>query len=109
MAKLQEIKFKASNIIKGIFSVDIVVEDIGRLSVGLDEKSILTYTSADFEESLTSLGDEFEQGETMYYFGYYSLMSNKYIIPFEDALNALDDWIDRGILSKNIKWTDQLF
>lgn len=106
---LQEAKNKASTIIKGIFAVDILVKDIGRISIGLDEKCILTYTSEDFEKSLTSLGDESAQGETMYYFGDYSLMSNKYIISFTNALTVLEELIYTGALSESIKWTEQLF
>lgn len=51
-----------------IFSADVAVEGSGRLSVGLNENCILTYTSEDFEETLTSLGNEDAQGDTEYYF-----------------------------------------
>ena len=108
-SRLEEIKNEASDIIKSVFSVDVVVEDIGRISIGLDEKSILSYTSADFEETLTSLGDESALGETTYYFGDYSLMSNKYIVPYSEALNAIELWINHGELSAKIKWTETLY
>ena len=85
-ACLQRIKAEALPVIDGIFSADVVIGGLGRISVGLDSKCILTYTSKDFEETLTSLGDETAQGETMYYFGDYTLMSNKYIIPYEQAM-----------------------
>ena len=75
----------------------------------LDSKCILTYTSEDFEETFTSLGDETAQGETVYYFGDYTLMSNKYIIPYEQAMEAIKVSVDTGKLSKSIKWTDKLF
>ena len=107
--RLHEIKNDAAVFIKGIFSVDIVIQDIGRISIGLDEKCILSYTSADFEEVLTSLGDKSAQGYTMYYFGDCSLMSNKYIIQYKDALNVLEVWIREGSLSDNIKWTKELY
>lgn len=36
------------------------------MSIGLDDRSILTYISEDFEEALTSLGDESAQVETIW-------------------------------------------
>lgn len=49
-ACLQRIKAKALPVIDGIFSADVVIGGLGRISVGLDSKCILTYTSEDFEE-----------------------------------------------------------
>ncbi len=86
-----------------------MIGGLGRISVGLDAKCILTYTSEDFEETLTSLGDETAQGETVYYFGDYTLMSNKYIIPYEQAVETIKVSANTGKLSKSIKWTDKLF
>ena len=106
---LQHIKNEVANTIQAIFCVDIVVEKKGRLSIGLDDRSILTYISEDFDEALTSLGDKLAQGETMYYLGEYSLMSNKYVIPFAKAINAVDYWICQGKLSDVIEWTDEIF
>ena len=100
---------EASTVMEIIFSADVVVEGSGRLSVGLNENCILTYTSEDFEETLTSLGNEDAQGDTEYYFGDYTLMSNKYIIPFDDAVKVLEVWINSGKLSNSIKWTDKLY
>lgn len=56
-ACLQRIKAEALPVIDGIFSADVVIGGLGRISVGLDSKCILTYTSEDFEETLTSLGN----------------------------------------------------
>ena len=109
IVRLNEIKNEAATDIKVIFSVDIVNDDMGRLSIGLNDKSIVTYTSADYEETLTSLGDELAEGKTTYYFGDHSLMSNKYIISYKDALNVLETWITTGTLSREIKWTNELF
>ncbi len=107
-ADLLHIKNKAAATIHAIFCVDIVIEKIGRLSIGLDDRSILTYISEDFEEALTSLGDESAQVETMYYLGDYSLMSNRYVIPFDTALSAVDYWLCQGGLSDAIEWTDKI-
>ena len=108
-ACLQKIKAEALPVIDGIFCADVVIGGFGRISVGLDSKCILTFTSEDFEETLTSLGDETAQGETVYYFGDYTLMSNKYIIPYEQAMEAIKVSVDAGKLSKSIKWADKLF
>ena len=109
LSVLQKIKSEASTVMEIIFSADVVVVGSGRLSVGLNENCILTYTSEDFEETLTSLGNEDAQGDTEYYFGDYTLMSNKYIIPFDDAVKVLEVWINSGKLSNSIKWTDKLY
>jgi hypothetical protein len=106
--KLNQIRGEASNVINAVFSVDVVVDGIGRISVSLDERSILSYTSDDYEKTLTSRGDETAEGETLYYFGDYSLMSNKYIIPYEDAISVLELWISDATLSDRIKWIDRL-
>ena len=102
--RLQEIKDLAFPLIKGIFSVDIVIVSIGRISIALDEKCILAYSSDDFKENLTSLGDEFAKGDTMYYFGDYSLMSNKYVVSYSDTLNELEHWIQYRVIGNKIKW-----
>jgi len=44
-ACLQRIKAEALPVIDGIFSADVVIGGLGRISVGLDSKCILTYTS----------------------------------------------------------------
>lgn len=109
ISTLQKITIEASSITEISFSADVVVEGAGRISVGLGQKCILAYTSEDFEETLTSLGDEDAEGETLYYFGDYTSMSNKYIISFDDAIKVLDVWIENGKLSDSVKWTDKLF
>ena len=54
-ACLQKIKAEALPVIDGIFCADVVIGGFGRISVGLDSKCILTFTSEDFEETLTFL------------------------------------------------------
>lgn len=109
MVQLEQIRTEAAELFQAIFCVDIVIENTGRLSIGLDDRSILTYTSADFEESLTSLGDRSAQGETMFYAGDYSLMSDKYIVPYVKAMAVVKSWIDEGQIGDIIEWTDELF
>ena len=107
--RLQEVKNEAAAIINGIFTADIVVTGIGRISVALDEKCILTYTSDNLEDMQTSLGDEFAQGEAVYYFGDYSNMSNKYVISYKEALAVLEEWVRLGTISNKIKWTKIIY
>ena len=109
LSTFQKIAIEASSKIKIIFTADVVVEGVGRISVGLNQKCILAYTSEDFKETLTSLGNEDAEGETLYYFGDDTSMSNKYIIPFDDAIKVLKVWIENEKLSDSIKWTDKLF
>ncbi len=109
LSVLQKIKSEASTVMEIIFSADVVVEGSGRLSVGLNENCILTYTSEDFEETLTSLGNEDPQGDTDYYFGADRRMPNKHTSPFDDAVKVLEVWINSGKLSNSIKWTDKLY
>ena len=107
--RLQEIKNEAASIIKGIFSVDIVIKGSGRMSIALSDNCILTYTSDNLEDMQTSLGDESAQGETLYYFGGYSNLSNKYIISYKEALDVLNQWIQHGTISNRINWTKNLY
>lgn len=108
-AKLMQVKKEAIDAINCIFTADVVIVDVGRISIGLDDRSILTYTSADFEKNLTSLGDKFAEGYTMYYFGDYSSISNKYVIPYEKALAVLKIWVETGEMDEMIEWTDDIF
>lgn len=107
LSTFQKIVTESSSVIKTIFTADVVVEGAGRISGGLNQKCILAYTSEDSEETLTSLGDEEAEGDTLYYFGDYTRMSNKYIISFDDAIEVLKVWIESGKLSDSIKWTDK--
>ena len=107
--QLERIRTEAAELIQAIFCVDIVIENIGRLSIGLDDRSILTYTSDDLEESLTSLGDRSAQGETMFFSGDYCLMSNKYIISYANAMEVVKAWFYERKISNIVEWTDVLY
>ena len=107
--RLEEIKNEADSVINGIFSVDIVIEETGRIAVALSDKCILMYTSHDLEITFISLGDESAQGLTTYYFGDYSDTSNKYIITYDVALDVLKEWVHHGVISDLIKWTTNLY
>lgn len=107
--QLQSIKEEASGIFSSPFSADVVIEEIGRMSIGLAEDTVLCYSSSDLEIQLTALGDMSAEGSTTFYFGDYSLISNKYLIPYELAFEVLNDWISTETLSDKVIWTDELY
>ena len=108
-AKLDQIRIEAAELFPAVFCVDIVIKNTGRLAIGLDDKSMLMYTSEDFEESLTSLGDRTAQGETMFYSGDYCLMSNKYIISYANAMEVVKTWFYERKISDIVEWADVLY
>ncbi len=107
--QLQTIIKETADIFTAPFSVDVVINDIGRMSVGLDENTVLCYKSADLETQLTALGDLSAEGNVTFYFGDYSVMSRKYLIPYELALDVLEHWTETGELSGKVIWTDKLY
>lgn len=107
--QLQTIKNETADIFTAPFAVDVVINEIGRMSVGLDENTVLCYKSADMETQLTALGDPNAEGNVTFYFGDYSVMSKKYLIPYELALDILEHWTENGELSGKVVWTDKLY
>ena len=107
--QLQKINEETCDIFKSPFSVDVIIEEIGRISIGLAEDTVLCYKSSDLETQLTALGDLLAEGNVSFYFGDYSLISKKYLIPYELALDVLKYWISTGNLSDKVIWTDELY
>lgn len=107
--QLNEIKQEVQNVFNAPFGVDIVVAGLGMISIGLAEQTILCYKSEDFEDQLTAVGDINVQGETMFYFGDYSLMSNKYLIPFNLGVEIINGWIKSGKLPTIVEWTEEIY
>ena len=107
--QLNEIKQKVQNVFNAPFGVDIVVTGLGMISIGLAEQTILCYKTEDFEDQLTAVGDINVQGETMFYFGDYSLMSNKYLIPFNLGVEIINEWIKSGKLPTIVEWTEEIY
>ncbi|WP_295095617.1 hypothetical protein [Ruminococcus sp.] len=106
--QLNEIKQETQEIFKAPFGLDIVIEGVGRISIGLAEQTVLCYKSDDYEIQLTAVGNMDAQGETMFYFGDYSLMSNKYLISFDLGIEIINEWIKCGILSMKVNWTEEI-
>lgn len=71
--------------------ISVTLENAGRLSIGLDDRSIITDMSENYGRVLMSLRNEATPGETMHYLGDYSLMSNKVVIPFGRAISVAED------------------
>lgn len=107
-AQLQKIKKETEEIFTAPFSVDIVIEGKGRMSIGLDDNTVLCYKSEDLEIQLTAIGNASAEGYVTIYFGDYSILSKKYLITYNLALEVLRDWINTGELSDKVKWTDEL-
>lgn len=107
--QLQRITNETSGIFSSPFSVDVVIKEIGIIGVGLAPNTVLCYKSSDLQTQLTALGDINSEGNTSFYFGDYSLISNKYLIPYDLALDIINDWIKTGILSDRVIWTDALY
>lgn len=107
--QLQSVKSETADLFTAPFAVDAVINEIGRMSIGLDKNTVLCYKSADSETQLTALGDLTAEGNVTFYFGDYSLMSRKYLIPYELALDVLEHWTETGELSGKVMWTDKLY
>lgn len=107
--QLNEIKQETQDIFTAPFGVDIVINGIGRISIGLVEQTVLCYKSDDYETQLTAVGNMDAQGETMFYFGDYVLMSNKYLMSFDSGIEIINEWIKGGILPTKVNWTEEIF
>lgn len=107
--QLQTIKIETADIFTAPFAVDVVIDDIGKMSIGLDENTVLCYKSADLETQLTVLGDQSAEENATFYFGDYSVMSRKYLIPYQLALDVLEHWTETGELSGKVIWTDKIY
>jgi hypothetical protein len=107
--QLQDIRQQSADLFSVPFSVDIVVEQKGTLSIGLADSTILCYTSADYKDMRTAVGDRSAEGEAVFYFGDYSVLSKKYLIPYDLALKVLAHWCMTGTLSEEVEWTYEIF
>ncbi|MCL2059328.1 MAG: hypothetical protein FWH01_09785 [Oscillospiraceae bacterium] len=108
-SQLLKIKEDTAEMFSAPFSVDVQVEAIGFMSIGLADDTILCYKSWDLENQLTSVRDLSANGNISFYFGDYTLMSKKYLISYDLALDVLNDWILTGELNDKVLWTAQLF
>ena len=106
---LLEIREKTSETFASPFSVDVVIEGVGRISIGLADQTVLCFSSADLETMLTSVGDLSAVGDVVFYFGDYSIMSKKHVIPYALGLSILEHWTSTGELGDMAKWTHDLF
>jgi hypothetical protein len=107
-AQLNEIRREVDDIFNAPFCVDVVIDGIGRMSIGLVDETILCYKSDDLDVQLSAVGNIGAEGETLFYFGDYSLMSNKYLLPYDFCLKIINEWMRNCKLPK-INWTKEIF
>ena len=107
--QLEAIKEKSTGIYTSPVSADVVIEDVGRICIGLDDPSIITYISADLERQMSVVGDRSATGEATFYCGDYSLMSGKYLLPYTLALDVVEHFLESGKLSDEVEWTYEVF
>jgi hypothetical protein len=108
--RLAEIAKEYRLVLNMPYSVDLE-GDNGRLSVGLGDKDwiLFYYPADDTKPVLNSFGDEKATGTSVFYFGQWTELSNKYLIPRSKAIEAIKLWCEAGILSSDIKWTSEIF
>jgi len=106
--QLETIREKSSNVYSSPVSADIVIEDVGRICIGLNDPSIITYVSADLERQMSAVGDRSVAGEVTFYCGDYSLMSRKYLLPYALALDVVKYFLESGKLSGEVEWTYEI-
>jgi hypothetical protein len=91
------------------YSVDLVIEGRGRLSIGLgDGEWMLFYTSED-GDMLSSVGDRNADGSVIFFFGDHTLLSRRYLVSKDQALSVIETWFEKGEISHAIDWTRELF
>jgi hypothetical protein len=109
MNRLEEIRVKYTSLLGMPYAVDLIREPTGRLSVGIgDHEWILCFFPAE-GSPLYSLGDESAEGRVLFYFGDHTRMSRRYLIPRSDAVDAIKEWFNSGLLSDAVNWTDEVF
>ena len=106
--QLNEIKQETQGIFMAPFGIDIVAQGLGRMSVALSDQTVLCYKSDDLEHQLTAIGNMEAHGETEFYFGDYSNMSDKYLISFDLAIAIIKEWLQCGMLPKTVNWTEEI-
>ena len=107
--RMEQINLEYQALVGVPFSVDLVREGAGRLSVGLGENRwMLFYTSED-GEVLNSLGDREATGTTIFFFGDHTELSHKYLVPADKGLEGVKLCFEEGRLSNGINWTEEIF
>jgi len=95
--------------VKCIGTVDVVVENLGRMSIALDERCILQFYDEVDDIYFNSLGDPLFVGDTadLYDFGQPSVSCEKYVVPYVVGLAALKGWLVSEKLGAEISWTEE--
>lgn len=110
ISRLAELSRQYEAIVRMPYAVDLVREGVGVLSVGLGtDEWMLSIFDAEGEMIKNSLGDRAAIGETSFYFGDHTLISRKYLVPKDAALEVVRLWWEKGEISSAIQWTDEIF
>lgn len=108
---LASLKQKYATLLDHPIGVDLVAAHGDYLSValGANESVIIYFSNEGAGETFTSLGDENAEGLFVVYFGQWTELSRKYVIPWIQAERVLIDWFRTGTRSSEIRWTTQVF
>jgi hypothetical protein len=111
LTRIQELGRKYSARLGASYAVDVIQPNGDRLHVGIGNGQwILSFTPGDDRcGCLTSLGDERATGTVVFWFGGWTEMSRKYLVPRDAALQAVREWVERGTLSNAINWTSRRY
>lgn len=108
--RLEAIRIEYGALLKIPYSVDLVRPGTGIMSVGLgDEEWMLFVYSEDRNLIASAFGDENAEGDVAFFFGDFTELSRKYLIPRDAALEAIQTWWETGKLSTKVGWTDRIF
>jgi hypothetical protein len=78
------------------------------MSIGIgDGEWILFYYPGDGSEH-GSVGDDSAVGNTTFYFGDWTSLSRRYLVPKRAAIEAVRNWIETGEVGGSLRWTTEL-
>lgn len=107
--RLDDLSREYEPIVRIAYAVDVVGER-GTMMVGMGQEGwMLSFAPKDDGEVQNSLGDATADGQAAFFFGDHTLVSRKYLIARDDALNALEHWCSTGRLNAGVRWTSALF
>jgi hypothetical protein len=107
--KIDALAKKYEPIVRMNYSVDLVREGEGRLSVGIGQNEWMLSSFSDDGTAQNSLGNVRAKGVAHFYFGDATAIPRKFLVPRSKAVDAVRTWWRTGELDQRIRWTDQHF
>ncbi len=119
--RLDEIALEYRSLLGIPFSVDLIRDNgmlrkdpsqCERLSVGLGNGLwVLFYLPVDEEKgsAKNSLGDPNAKGSVTFFFGDHTLISRKHLVPKQQAVEAIRQWLETGRIDGGMRWTSETF